>query len=143
MPWGDRPFRGLDSDKLRVISKGLSDAVVEALDFRQSLLLPCEGDFVYLDPPYLPVSDTSKFRGYTKKKFYKPDLEDLSQLCLSMSNRGVNWIMSNRDTPVVRDLFDHARIIQFTTRRSVAAQNLRNIEPTDSPEAIIIGGPCA
>ena len=140
VPWGDRPFRGLDRAELRAVSVGLADAVIESLDFRESLLLPQRGDFVYLDPPYLPVSDTSKFRGYTRKKFYRADLEDLADLCRSMSDRGVNWVMSNRDTPAVRELFDHARIVRFTTRRSVAAQNVRNVEPADSPEAVVIGG---
>lgn len=141
VPWGDRPFRGLDHKEIQDVSAGLADATIETLDFRQSLLLPQRGDFVYLDPPYLPVSDTSKFRGYTRKKFYKPDLEDLAALCRSMSERGVNWVMSNRDTPAVRDLFDDARIVRFTTRRSVAAQNARNVQPADSPEAVVVGGP--
>jgi DNA adenine methylase len=56
-----------------------------------------------------------------------------------MSKRGVRWVLSNRDTPTVRDLFSFAKITRLTTRRSVAAQNRRDVQPTDSPEVIIAG----
>lgn len=141
VPWGDRPFRGIDDDVLHATSDALIGATITAGDFRQTLEKPQIGDFVYLDPPYLPISDTSKFYLYTEKRFRAPDLEELADLCHQLSARGVHWVMSNRDTPQVRDLFTTERIVQFTTRRSVAAQNRRDVEALDSPEAVIIGGP--
>jgi DNA adenine methylase len=139
VPWGDRPFRGIEHSELLAASAALQSATVACEDFRASLAKAVAGDFVYLDPPYLPVSDTSKFAGYTEKRFRHADLVELSQVTRELSAKGVHWVMSNRDTPAVRELFSHGRLERFTTWRSVSAQNRRNIEPAASPEIIVMG----
>lgn len=139
VPWGARPFRGIDWDAVLAVSKVLSGSRIACEDFRASLERAKAGDFVYLDPPYLPVSDTSKFSGYTEKRFRPADLAELAELTQWLSERGVHWIMSNRDTPIVRELFSHGRMEHFTTWRSVSAQNRRNVEPAASPEIIVVG----
>jgi DNA adenine methylase len=143
VPWGDRPFRGFDDEALARISDALIGASITAEDFRVTLGKPKAGDFVYLDPPYLPISDTSKFHLYTERRFRAPDLNELAQLCQDLTDRGVHWMMSNRDTEQVRDLFPDSRIVRFTARRSLAAQNRRDVEQPQSPEALILGGPRA
>lgn len=143
VPWGDRAFRGIDEQTLYRVSDALIGATITAEDFRVTLEKPQAGDFVYLDPPYLPISDTSKFHLYTEKRFRAPDLRELATLCHDLTDRGVHWIMSNRDHPGLHDLFPHNDIVRFTTRRSVAAQNRRDIERVDSPEALILGGSLA
>lgn len=146
-PWGDRPFKGFDSKTLETLAAALQKADVRAADFRTVLVSAQPGDFVYLDPPYLPIyskpgeekEPTSKFNKYTAKVFELPDLVELSQLCAELSDRGVKWVMSNRDTEGVRELFANADIVGFTTRRSLAAQSQREVESRESPEAIVIG----
>jgi DNA adenine methylase len=139
VPWGARPFRGATERELLQSSNALAAADIRVADFRDVLSEPAAGDFVYLDPPYLPLSDTSKFHLYTEKRFRRPDLEELALMCRDLTRRGVMWILSNRDTPLVRELFADARIVSLTTRRSVAAQNRRDVEAADSPEVIIVG----
>ncbi|HEX3392819.1 MAG TPA: DNA adenine methylase [Solirubrobacteraceae bacterium] len=141
VPWGDRPFRGITEAELLELSSALEDVDIRLADFRDVLEEPQAGDFVYLDPPYLPLSDTSKFYLYTEKRFRQPDLVVLGEICERLSEEGVYWILSNRDTPLVREIFSHSTIVSLTTRRSVAAQNRRDVELPDSPEAIVIGGP--
>lgn len=141
VPWGARPFRGIDEELLHRLSDALIGATITSEDFRVTLEKPQAGDFVYLDPPYLPLSDTSKFYLYTEKRFRGPCLEELARLCHSLTERGVAWIMSNRDTPQLRQLFPNNEIVRFTARRSVAAQNRRDVERIDSPEALVLGGP--
>jgi len=139
VPWGDREFRGLSNLTLASLDWSLARAEVRCEDFREALARPQRGDFVYLDPPYLPISDTSKFYLYTEKRFRKPDLVELALLCEALSARGVSWIMSNRDTPLVRELFGSFDIIRLTTKRSVAAQNKRDVEARESPEVVVVG----
>lgn len=139
VPWGARSFRGIDAAELLAVSSVLGSAEIAELDFREALERPRRGDFVYMDPPYLPVSDTSKFAGYTEKRFRGACLAELATCCERLSKRRVSWVLSNRDTPVVRKLFSFARIVALTTRRSVAAQNRRDVEPAASPEVIIVG----
>jgi DNA adenine methylase len=146
-PWGDRLFKGFSEATMTEIGKILKHADIVAADFRQVLETATKGDFVYLDPPYLPVftrpgfekEPTAKFNKYTAKTFELPDLVDLAQICVDLSSRGVRWVMSNRDNEVVRDMFPDAKIIRFTARRSLAAQSRREVEAHQSPEAIIIG----
>lgn len=146
-PWGDRKFKGFSEADLSEIALVLRGVNILHCDFRELVADAQEGDFVYLDPPYLPIfskpttekEPTAKFNKYTAKTFELPDLIELAQVCFDLSERGVNWIMSNRDTEGVRDLFPKNEIISFTTHRALAAQSRREVESHKSPEAIIIG----
>lgn len=146
-PWGDRRFKGIDDTTMSVIGSALKQANIATRDFREILRDASPGDFVYLDPPYLPVfsrpgiekEPTAKFNKYTAKTFELPDLIELSEICSKLSERGVKWVMSNRDTELIHELFSENEIIQFTTHRSLAAQSRREVEAHKSPEAIIIG----
>ncbi|QUP52694.1 Dam family site-specific DNA-(adenine-N6)-methyltransferase [Ralstonia syzygii] len=147
VPWGDRRFKGIDDFTMKSIGALLAKADIVAADFRDVLGSAAPGDFVYLDPPYLPVfsrpdvekEPTAKFNKYTAKTFEIPDLIELAETCAELSRRGVRWVMSNRDTESVRSLFPDAEIVRFTTHRSLAAQSRREVEAHQSPEAIIIG----
>ena len=147
VPWGDRRFKGIDDVTMTTIGNMLKQADILAADFRNVLEKATCGDFVYLDPPYLPIfsrpdvekEPTAKFNKYTAKTFEFNDLVDLANLCAELTRRGVRWVMSNRDAESVRDLFPDAEIIRFTTHRSLAAQSRREVEAHQSPEAIIIG----
>lgn len=147
VPWGDRKFKGIDDATMGVVAKTLARADIVAADFRSVLDGVKRGDFVYLDPPYLPVfsrpdvekEPTAKFNKYTAKTFEMADLVDLADICADLSRRGIRWVMSNRDTSSVRDLFPNAEIVQFTAHRALAAQSRREVEAHQSPEAIIVG----
>lgn len=146
-PWGDRRFKGIDDATMKTIGSVLARADIVAADFREVLDGAKRGDFVYLDPPYLPIytqpgvekEPTAKFNKYTAKTFEMTDLIELAEICADLSRRGVRWVMSNRDTASVHDLFPDAEVIRFTTHRSLAAQSRREVEAHQSPEAIIIG----
>lgn len=141
VPYGARDFKGIDPDNLAILSMVLQDVEIRELDFREAAKATQRGDFIYFDPPYLPVSDTSKFAGYNGKRFRKNDLEELADLCRNLTKRGVYWMVSNRDNEHIREIFSHANVVPFTTRRSVAAQNKRHVQPKDSPEVVVVGGP--
>lgn len=147
VPWGDRRFRSIDDATMKSIGDVLVHADIVTADFREALDGAKRGDFVYLDPPYLPIftqpnvekEPTAKFNKYTAKTFEMVDLIDLAKICADLSRRGVRWVMSNRDSASVRELFPGTEIIRFTAHRSLAAQSRREVEAHQSPEAIIIG----
>lgn len=147
VPWGDRIFKAFDSATYAALRIALERTVVRACDFREVLTQAKPGDFVYLDPPYLPIysrpdvekEPTSKFNKYTAKTFEQSDLQDLAHMCDSLSRRGVAWVMSNRDNEFVRELFVGTDIVSFTTHRSLGAQSRREVEARQSPEAIVVG----
>lgn len=146
-PWGDRSFKGFSDEVYDEVKGALQVADVRAEDFRVALDRVKPGDFVYLDPPYLPLfskpgeekEPTAKFNKYNAKTFELPDLIDLAARCEQMTRNGIKWVMSNRDTPGVRELFGFADIVTFKTHRSLAAQSKREVEAHHSPEAVIIG----
>ena len=146
-PWGDRPFKPIDAATMKTVGQMLARAEIVAADFREVLRGAKSDDFVYLDPPYLPIftqpgvekEPTAKFNKYTAKTFEETDLRELASICSDLSKRGVRWMMSNRDTTLVRELFPDAHIVRFTAHRSLAAQSRREVEAHQSPEAIIVG----
>ena len=146
-PWGDRKFRSLENQELAEIQSVLAGVSIEKTDVRKALQGVSRGDFVYLDPPYLPIftqpdvekEPTAKFNKYTAKTFELPDLDDLATICNEMTSQGINWVMSNRDTELVRSMFPNCEIVQFTAHRALAAQSKREVEEHKSPEALIIG----
>lgn len=147
VPWGDRRFKGFDDITMETAGVILAKADIGVADFRAALEGATRGDFVYLDPPYLPVfsrpdvekEPTAKFNKYTAKTFELPDLIELAEICAELSRRGVQWVMSNRDNELVHSLFPDAEIVRFTTHRSLAAQSRREVEAHQSPETIVIG----
>jgi DNA adenine methylase len=63
------------------------------------------GDFVYLDPPYDPLSETASFTSYTPDSFGWEDQKRLASACATLDRRGVRFLLSNSATPRIRDLY--------------------------------------
>ena len=59
-----------------------------------------EGDFVYLDPPYSPISTTANFTTYTSNGFGQADQIQLADLFRKLDSRGCNILLSNSDNPI-------------------------------------------
>ena len=63
------------------------------------------GDLVYFDPPYAPLSATSRFTSYTSGSFSEEDQRALRQLAVQLAERGCAVIVSNSTADVVTDLY--------------------------------------
>lgn len=97
-----------DSENLRNIHNALlnSKTYLYVDDYRSILVDKTnENDFIYLDPPYDPVSATAKFTGYTECGFTNKDQRDLSRVFMKLTDRGCKVLLSNSDTPYIRDLY--------------------------------------
>lgn len=100
-----RPPKLVDEDRLRACAEVLQGVRVELGDFDATVTRAGRGSFVYLDPPYAPVSDTSSFTGYTSGGFSYAVGGDHDRLlaCLEdLDRRGVSWALSQADVPAVR-----------------------------------------
>jgi DNA adenine methylase len=73
--------------------------------FEESLAKAAPGDFVYLDPPYDPISATSSFSSYTAGGFTWEDQKRLARCCIALNRRGVRFLLSNSATERVRELY--------------------------------------
>ena len=124
VPWGQRPFRGIDEDVMHRTSDALIGATISSEDFRVTLEKPRGGDLRIPRPSIPAALRHLEVLPLHRKRFRAPDLAELARICDGLTESGVYWIMSNRDTAQVRDLFVGHTIIRFTTRRSVAAAEL-------------------
>ena len=109
-----------DEKKLRGASEVLRGIRLFCEDYKNFLereALP--GDFIYLDPPYQPVSRYSDFKRYTSSFFYEKDQRDLAELASSLAERGCYVLASNADTQFVRKLYRGARLVNILARRNI------------------------
>lgn len=96
-----------DERALRAAAAALVPGRVElrAAGFEQVLAGAQRGDFVYLDPPYAPLSATSSFTGYTEGGFGDEDQRRLRDVVVGLARRGCHVLLSNSTAPVIRSLY--------------------------------------
>src|SRR5205085_3837577 len=86
-------------------SHALREVEILCAPFETSLAKAAPGDFVYLDPPYDPVSPTASFASYTAGGFGWEDQKRLFHACVTLNRRGVRFLLSNSATERVRELY--------------------------------------
>ncbi len=79
----------------------------------------CHRDFVYFDPPYHPLSDTSKFTAYSRYQFAAAHQIELKNLVTKLSEQKVSILASNSDCSFIRELYDGFEIKTITAARSI------------------------
>ena len=117
VPWGKRKNPTIcEREKLLAASDALHRAVIRCTDFHEALSLASSGDFVYLDPPYKPVSKTASFTGYTKDQFTMNDQISLAQALVELDRKGVRFLLSNSFSKDLQSLYrKHAFQLTYVT----------------------------
>lgn len=96
VPKGDyKNPRICDSQNLRLVSNALQKVQINCGDYFELLKDVEEGTFIYLDPPYKPLSKTSNFNHYTNVAFDDLEQSRLLKFCESITTMGAFWIQSN------------------------------------------------
>jgi DNA adenine methylase len=108
-----------DDDKLRAASLALRKAKLVCGDFTRVLGKVVPGDFVYFDPPYVPLSATSSFTGYAKRQFGAGDQERLAGALRALAVRKVPALLSNSYCRETRDLYRGLDFDKVPARRSI------------------------
>lgn len=88
-------------------------------DFELVLEQVRRGTFVYLDPPYDPVSDTSSFTGYSKGGFSREQQIQLRECCDRLNARGVKFMLSNSATDFIREQYANYHITIVQAKRAI------------------------
>jgi DNA adenine methylase len=92
-----------------------------------------EGDVVFFDPPYVPISQTSNFTDYSPDGFCYGQQVELVALAKSLSDRGIKAIITNSDCELTRELYKGARIIPISVSRTISA----NVESRKKAQEVI------
>ena len=114
----------LDEDQLLAASKLLKKTKILLGDFKDVL---CEnakkGDFIFLDPPYLPVSKFSDFKRYTKEQFHEKDQISLANLVNKLSKKGCHILLTNSNHPLIHELYKDFNIDIYKTKRNINSKS--------------------
>ncbi len=139
---------------LRAVHKYLNsnDITIHNVDFEKAVESAKKGDFVYFDPPYDPVSDTSSFTGYSLDGFDKEDQIRLRDLFVELDKRGCKVLLSNSATEFIKNIYKDFRIEIVSANRNINAIASRrgkidevlvmnyDPEPMHRPLEIVRGG---
>ena len=98
-------------------------AIFEYADFRETCQKAQEGDVIYCDPPYVPLSKTAYFSSYVNMAFSEKDQQDLARIAEDLSRKNIPVIISNHDTPETREYYKNAKIIELNVSRSISCQS--------------------
>lgn len=117
----------VDEIVIRAVSRYFNEAHVEisSEDFEVALSGAGRGDFVYLDPPYDPLSDTSSFTGYNLNSFGRDEQRRLQRVCDDLTRRGCKVLLSNSATEFIRELY--ADTSQYTIVEVEANRNINSV----------------
>ena len=110
-----------DVDVLQSASEILKKATILCGDY--SLVLEHyakKGDFIFLDPPYLPISPNADFKRYTKEQFYEEDHKQLAEIIKILHKRGCYIILTNSNHPLVHQLYSDYQIDVVQTKRHIS-----------------------
>lgn len=120
VPFGRYTNPGIfNEDWLRRASDELANAKIETRDFRLLELHAKKNDFVYFDPPYHPRSSTSYFTSYTRESFGEADQRELAEVYRALDKKGCLLMLSNSDTPLIRELYRDFCIREVSARRNI------------------------
>jgi DNA adenine methylase len=99
----------LDEQNILAVSKALQRDDLGSVDFEKAVESAKEGDFVYFDPPYQPLSKTSSFTSYTKENFGLKDQERLAKTFRELHDNGCLVMLSNSYSQPILELYKDFR----------------------------------
>ena len=111
----------VNAPTLRAVSLYLNTAAVQmtSIDYAEVLKALPKGTFIYLDPPYDPVSETSSFTGYARGGFSHDDQIRLRESCDELHKRGLKFMLSNSATDFIKEQYAAYNITIVQAKRAI------------------------
>jgi DNA adenine methylase len=122
VPFGQKkslPIMTLED--LQEVSKALEQTEILNSDFEVSVEKAISGDFIYFDPPYIPLGPSSSFTSYHSGGFDLADQERLADLMQKLSTKGIKAMCSNSDSELTHKIFGKLNIGNISAPRMVSA----------------------
>lgn len=125
-------------DAIKEASKALHHVGLFSFSYKTGINHASAGDFIYLDPPYHPITKTANFASYSAGGFGAREHAELALYAHDAAKRGVHVMVSDHDTPEVRALYHDWHITTVKARRSISCSNA---SATSANEVIITSYP--
>jgi len=108
---------------LRAASLALQGTKIILGDYKKVLKDNAKaGDFIFLDPPYLPASEYADFKRYTKEQFDEEDHTELGAEVKRLQTLGCHVVLTNSNHPLVSELYEGLEISVHNTRRNISSK---------------------
>jgi DNA adenine methylase len=106
---------------LKAVNKYLNsnNVIIKSGDYSEVLNEVNENSFVYLDPPYHPISESSNFTGYVQGGWNMYDQVDLRKACDKLNEKGVKFLISNSSAEFIKDQYKNYKISTVKANRSI------------------------
>lgn len=106
---------------LKAVNKYLNsnNIVLRSGDYADILPEINENSFIYLDPPYHPISESSNFTGYVQGGWDMFDQIRLREFCDQLNERGIKFLLSNSSAPLIKDQYENYRITTVKANRAI------------------------
>jgi DNA adenine methylase len=115
--------RIIDEEALYAVADLLRDVRIICNDYKNILREYARpGDFIFLDPPYLPVSEYSDFKRYTKEQFYEEDHIELAAEVERLHELGCHVVLTNSNHPLVHEQYHKFNVEVIQTKRYVSCK---------------------
>jgi DNA adenine methylase len=126
VPFGryPRPPRLYREEAIRTTSALLRSADLRTAPFQETMDRGRADDFVYLDPPYHPLTPSSNFTAYTAGTFGADDQKELARWYRLLDQRGCRLMLSNSSAPLIRELYHDFRIEEVQATRAINSDPL-------------------
>lgn len=115
-----------DADNLRKVSKALKGVQIKHQDYKAVLKHAKQGDFVYFDPPYYPVSKTASFTAYNADAFLDKEQIELRDTFVELHKRGCFVMLSNSDTPFINKIYSGIKDVRINKVQAGRAINSKS-----------------
>jgi len=119
VPFGQHNSFSFNKESLLLVSRLLKNTKLKNESFEKVLNYARKGDFFYLDPPYYPLNLTSNFTTYTNSDFLELEQETLAKVFEKLDKIGCKVMLSNSDTPFIRNLYKKWDIKKVVTKRYI------------------------
>lgn len=106
---------------IRAVSKYLNSANIKIFnkDYQEILKDIPGNSFVYLDPPYHPISKSSNFTGYIQGGWNEKDQIRLRNVCDDLTKRGIRFLLSNSASDFIREIYSDYNINIVQANRAI------------------------
>ena len=112
-------------------------------DYKQSLKGLRKGAFVYFDPPYMPISSSSSFTGYTDGGFTYEQQRELRDECIKLHKKGIRFLQSNSYCDEILELYGDESIFKIKRVFAKRSVNSKADKRGEIEEVLIYNDPKA
>lgn len=124
---------------IKAVSNYFNSSNIKLLngDYKNALKGLRNGAFVYFDPPYMPISSSSSFTGYTESGFNYDKQVELRDECLKLHSKGIKFLQSNSYSKEILKLYSDTNIFKIEVVKAKRSINSKADKRGEISEVLI------